>query len=309
MLVLLNPTAGGGKARRRWERVAAEVARRAGPFTLIATHSDDGARQAVAAALAAGETTFVAAGGDGTVNLVASALLAHSTADARRHIALGAVGLGSSNDFHKPRRPDAAIHGVPVRLDVAGAVPHDVGRLRYVDGDGQWRCRRWLLNASLGTTAEGNRRYNVDPAVARLKRLHPDLGMAWAALTALWQIGPRPMTVATDGEPAVPLDVTNLAVIKNPHVSGVLRYDSPYDPASGWFDVHVLNGASRSRRARTLAALCRGRFQGLPGTMSWRARRLRVRTDVPIAVEGDGEIVLTREVEFSLDQRALWVCA
>ncbi len=309
MLVLLNPTAGGGKAGRRWTRVAPKVERRIGPFMLVVPDGAEQARQAITAALGAGETTFVAAGGDGTVNVVAAALLAHTTADARRHIVLGAVGLGSSNDFHKPRRRDATIHGVPVRLDVARAVPHDVGRLRYLDADGTWRCRRWLLNASLGTTAEGNRRYNADPAVARLKRVHPDLGMAWAALTALWQIGPRPMTVATDGMPPVNLDVTNLAVIKNPHVSGVLRYDSPYEPATGWFDVHVLNGASRSRRARTLAALCRGRFQGLPGTLSWRARRLHVRAETPIAVEGDGEIVLTREVEFSLDPRTLRVCA
>lgn len=55
----------------------------------------------------------IAVGGDGTVNLLAQALLESVE---WREISLGALGTGSSNDFHKPRRK--RFHGLPARLDL-----------------------------------------------------------------------------------------------------------------------------------------------------------------------------------------------
>ena len=309
MLVLVNPHAGAGKGLARWPRVAPLLnGRVAAAHQHVAASAADAA-WAIRDALLAGERDFVAAGGDGTVNLVVTALMAQVPAAERAQLRLGAIGLGSSNDFHKPRRPDASIAGVPVRLDFDRAVRHDVGRMRYRTAGGEWECRRWILNASIGITAEGNRRYNDDPAVARLKRLHPDLGMAWAALGALRDGRPRPMRVGSDGARPVAERVTNIGVVKNPHFTGMLRYDTPYVPGSGLFDVHLLGGVSGLARTRAFVALCCGRFRGFPGTQSWRARQLHVSAVEPFAVEGDGEVVVTTDVEFSLDHQALAVCA
>jgi len=308
MLALVNPHAAGGNGRVRWERVRASVAALVGNLTTVLPADAREARDAVRRALLAGERDFIAGGGDGTVNLVVDALLAHVTVAERRRLRLGAVGLGSSNDFHKPHRPDGWIGKVPVRLRFDRTVAHDVGRLRYLRPDGEWRCRRFILNASIGVTAEGNRRFNDDPAVARAKRVHPDLGMAWAALAALFDGGPWPMRLATDGGVPETARVTNLGIVKNPYFTGMLRYDSAYEPGNGEFDVHLLGDVSRPARVRAIAALCIGRFTGRPGTSSWRARRLSVSADQPFAVEGDGEIVITTHAEFSLDPRALAVC-
>jgi diacylglycerol kinase family enzyme len=308
MLALVNPHAGGGKGLARWERVRDTVAHRVGGLVSTLPASAAEARDAVRRALWDGERDFIAAGGDGTVNLVLNTLLAHVTVDERRRLRLGAVGLGSSNDFHKPRPPDALIGDVPVRLRFDHTVAHDVGRLRYRLPNGEWRCRRFILNASIGVTAEGNRRFNDDPAVARAKRIHAGLGMAWAALAALFDGGPRPMHIATDGGQPVARRITNLGVVKNPHFTGMLRYDGAYEPGSGAFDVHVLGDVSRAGRVRAIAALACGRFSGCPGTMSWRARRLTVAADEPFAVEGDGEIVITTHAEFTLDPRDIAVC-
>jgi diacylglycerol kinase (ATP) len=308
MLAVVNGHAGGGKGLARWERVRATVADRAGPFQVVFPTAATQARDAVRDALLAGERDFIAAGGDGTVNLVVDTLLAHVTATDRRTLRLGAVGLGSSNDFHKPHRTDAWIGDVPVRLRFDRTVAHDVGRMRYLLPDGEWRCRRFILNASIGVTAEGNRRFNDDPTVARVKRVHPDLGMTWAALAALLDGGPWPMRIATDAAPPVTRRVTNLGIVKNPHFCGMLRYDTAYEPGSGAFDVHLLGNVSRIARVRAILGLCRGRFVGRRGTASWRARRLGVAAEVPFAVEGDGEVVVTTHAEFSLDPRALAVC-
>jgi len=308
MLAVVNRTAGGGKGLARWRRVAPRIEDALGPFTTVFPRDADDARAVVRRAVLDGECDFLAAGGDGTVNLVVTTILQHTSERDREAIRLGAVGLGSSNDFHKPVRPDRRIEHVPVRLAFHQTVRHDVGRLRFRAPDGGWDCRRWILNASIGITAEGNRRYNDDPGVARLKRVHPDLGMAWAALTALRRGRPRAMTLATDGGPPHRVQVTNLGIVKNPHFTGVLRYDSAHDPGSGRFTVHLLGDVNGRGRLGTFAALRRGRFTGRSRTATWQACRLRVTAADPFAVEGDGEVIVTTEAEFSLDPRALAVC-
>ncbi|MDH4043628.1 MAG: diacylglycerol kinase family protein [Gemmatimonadota bacterium] len=309
MLAIVNPTAGGGKGLARWQRVAPKLARRLGMFTAVFPRDADDAREVVRRAVLDGECDLIAAGGDGTVNLVVATVLQHTSTADRESVRLGAVGLGSSNDFHKPVRPETVLERVPVRVAFHQTVRHDVGRLRYRTLAGEWQCCCWILNASVGITAEGNRCYNDDPMVTRVKRVHPDLGMVWAALIALGRGAPRTMTVATDGGPEHQARVTNLGIVKNPHFTGVLRYDSAYDPGSGYFTAHLLGDVSGRDRLRAFIGLHRGHFTGLPGTATWRARQLRIRAEEAFAVEGDGEIIMTTDAEFTLEPRALAVCA
>ena len=68
--------------------------------------------------------------GSGTVNGVLNAILAQGA-----DVTLGAIGLGSSNDFHKPFAKDKRVGGAPVRLDASRAIRADVGRAVLTDRD------------------------------------------------------------------------------------------------------------------------------------------------------------------------------
>ena len=78
MFVLVNPEAGGGKALERWRSIEADVRERIGPFRCTVAAGPLVLERCVTRELARGETDFVAAGGDGTVNAVVSALVEHS---------------------------------------------------------------------------------------------------------------------------------------------------------------------------------------------------------------------------------------
>jgi diacylglycerol kinase family enzyme len=101
----------------------------------------------------------------------------------------------------------------------------------------------------------------------------------------------------------------NLGVVKNPNFTGCLRYDSPYEPDSGEFFVHLLAESSLRDTVITLARLARGRFAGRRTARSWRGNWLALASARPFAVEADGEIVVTRRAEFSVAPRALQVCS
>lgn len=307
MLVLLNPTAGGGRAIARWRGVTQRLNGQLGPFELCDSSLPRQVEARIASCLRVGERRFVAADGDGTVNLLITSLVDVASPLQLAQVTVGAVGLGSSNDFHKPFR--GGVSGVPCRLEFSAAAPRDLGVLLYTDADGVARRRFWLNNASVGVTADGNHRFNCPgPLLRWLKQASSGLGIAYAAVSALFAHRPRRMTLQTDDGPTVTVSVSNLGVVKNPHFAGSLRYDSPFQPANGLFHVHLLEGQSRVRLLSSLLGLTRGRFAGRPGSRSWRARKLTLQAAEPFPIEVDGEVVLARCACFALRPAGVRVC-
>ena len=309
MIVVLNPEAGGGNALAKWQKIESRVRTIIGECRLVVPRDRAAIRSSVRSGLGGGEADFVAAGGDGTVNAVVAALVEEAGLGSLGHIRLGAVGLGSSNDFHKPF--DQVIDGIPVKLNFGATVRHDICLLVYRDGAGATRTRPWIINASIGTTAEANRFFNApDATLGFLKRTMPGWAIAYAALHTIVTYGGTRVTISLGGggNRALRTNVRNLGVVKNPHFTGALRYDSPFEPNGGRFWVHVLHGVRLPRVLIALAGLARGRFAGRQGTSSWRAPKLSVESEVPFAVEADGEVVTATRAYFSVAPFGLEVC-
>lgn len=309
MFVLLNPEAGGGKALERWRQIEDEVRRRLGPFRCMVAAGPLVITRCVVRELERGERDFVAAGGDGTVNAVASALIEHAGAVDLAHVRLGAIGLGSSNDFHKPISKDRTIGGFPAKIGFSHALLTDICTIDYASHlNLQMKCE-WLINASVGTTAEANDFFNrPDRVLHALKRALPTAGMVYSALRAIVKYRPQPIEFAVDGAPALKTCARNLGVVKNPNFSGSLCYPSPHEPTGGQFYVHLIEGIRLPRLALLLCRLLRGRFSG-PGTRTWKARRVHVRANRPFAVERDGEVIHTNDATFEIVPEAIQLCA
>jgi len=300
MLAIVNPRSGGGRGEERWRRIEGDLRRALGSLETATLVTRTGLDRRIAHALADGETRFLAAGGDGTVNAVVDALVRLAPSSLREDVTLGAVGLGSSNDFHKPVR--TRVGGRPCRIEFASATPHDVGLLRATDAGGTLRIRHWILNASVGTTADANRFFNEpDTVLGWLKRTSTSLGITYAALRALLTVPPRDITLRLEENFCRRGPTRNLGFS--------LLYDSPFEPDSGRFFVHHLEGVSLLRLLHAFVRLSRGRWRGTPGASSWRATAASVfNGGAPFAVEFDGEVMLVREASFRLLPRKLRIC-
>ncbi len=296
-LVLLNPNARRGRGRTRYAAVKADIDQ---VFDARVVETEPtGNDGPIRAALDDGIRTFIAAGGDGTVNAVIDALVRLRGAIVLDDLTLGAVGLGSSNDAHKP--VELEIAGIPARIDARHAVPRDVGMARWDGGE-----RAFLVSASVGVTAAANALFNREDIVLRLlKRCWVDGAIAWAAVRtiATWRNLSATLIVQ---ETSSAIALTHLGVAKTPWLAGGLHYDTPVEP--GRFAVNLCEGMSRLRTISTLAALARGRFVGLPGTRSWSAPRASVVLDEPCDLELDGEIFRASRVSFELLQERIRLC-
>lgn len=302
-VVVLNAAARHGTAERRFELVRERIGR---DFDLRVVPTDLEGRWHgyVRDAIRDGAGVALAAGGDGTVGAVASALLSWPEAE---HVVLGAVGLGSSNDYHKPF---GALHsGVPLRIDEETARPRDVGRAVYCVNDGSSMERAFLVSASVGVTARANAIFNDSPGAVLgfLKRRWVGGAVFYAALAALArhvEIGARVRLDDEEGRFAL----SNLSVLKTPFLSGCLRYDTPVGPDSGLLAANLCHGMGRLGLVFTLVGLARGRFTGRPRTRAWLARRIEVDLDVPAVLELDGEVVAAQKVAFDILPRRILVC-
>ena len=129
-LVILNPRARRGAAARDYDRVRAEVETGFRVRDALLDSAGEWLR-ALDRARREGVERVVAVGGDGTVHAVANAILGDGSG-AWDGVTLGAVGVGSSNDFHKPcrtrMRGDSGSH----RRSLARATPvSPPGRTRW----------------------------------------------------------------------------------------------------------------------------------------------------------------------------------
>lgn len=304
--IFLNPNCNYGTGLSRWEKVKEKVLTRMGKFEVEEILSPDEIIFQVSKALKNGENIFIAAGGDGTVNLLLNTIMKLS---GNPDLTIGAVGLGSSNDFHKPLRAKAFINGIPVRIDFENAFPCDVIRIDYRDIEGHQNTRFCLINASIGITAEANAIFNSRLRFIRmLQRISADAAITAAALKAIFTYRDIPCQLAVNKGEKQRFSVTNLGIIKNPHFAGSLCYDTPIEPDDGKLGINLCMGLSLRERIGMLVALYNHRFQGCPKTKSWIATRLSVRSDQSFALEVDGEVIYATSVEFNIIPKRVRCC-
>jgi diacylglycerol kinase (ATP) len=310
MMIVVNPHARAGLALAQWRRIAPAIAER-WPHEVVFPDTEEMSRLAVQTAAAAGHEVVASASGDGGVHLALNALMDPATDKPRWPVALGAIGLGSSNDFHKPRRQDHDVGGIPAALDQASGRWVDLGRVDFVTPEGEEQTEYFVLNSSFGAVAEGNARYNSPNGVlAALKRMHVGAAIQWCSLETLVGYKNVPASVEVDGR-AVPCQaITSLGVIKRVHFAGDMRYDTPVTSSDGHFDVNLCGDMGRGELVRAMLAIMSGRFlaAGLPKTHHWRATQVRVVPAKPAALELDGEVRTVISATFRLIPSAIRLC-
>lgn len=303
-LVLVNTAARGGTGRARLARAWPAVVARFEPRA-VELDGTGAWRGEIRVALDAGVRHFVAAGGDGTVGALADALWHASDRVALPALTLGAVGLGSSNDFHKPVRSRVA--GVPLRLD--GGEWRDVGRVRYLDETGAEREHAFLVSASLGVTAAANAFFNRGDALLQaLRRRWTTGAIAYAALHEILRHRAVTLDLVLPGTQER-VRAASLSVLKTKHLAGGLAFDTPVAPDDGLLAVNLIEDRGRLATFAMLVSLAHGRFAGRPGARHWSLPELVVEAEAPLPLEIDGEVVLARRARFDVLAERILACA
>ncbi|HWI73968.1 MAG TPA: diacylglycerol kinase family protein [Baekduia sp.] len=271
--LLVNPSAGGGRALKLLPAVEAELTRLGVPFRVERTQSIRHARELATAAADAGEVA-VPFSGDGLVGAVASALRGRDDA------IMGLLPGGRGNDFARVmglgRDPVAACvvlrDGVPRPIDVG----------EVVSGNASSPGQTFVGIASLGFDSVANQLANEAPAF-----LGP-MVYAYAALRAMVTWRPATFDVTVDRERRTFQGWTVAAANGRAYGGGMyLAPDAELD--DGVLDVVMVAPRSRRDFVAGLPHVFKGTHLRREGISLLRGAEVRIAADRPFTVYADGD--------------------
>jgi diacylglycerol kinase (ATP) len=288
--VLVNPHAGakGGIPTNRAtvEDVKAVMERNGLGDDLVVTASVEEAVTVSRDAVSQGYDVVVAAGGDGTIEPIASQLLGTRTA-------LGILPLGSWMNI-------ARMLGVSHDLDEAAALIA-AGAVRTIDV-GEARGQLFFEGGSVGLNAA---------VFAEAHRIDDETGRFRALGSALWVLlRYRPPRMILQLDDRV-LTTRALAVsVANGPYTGLgftVSPDALLD--DGLLDVVIFSRFSRTELIRHFGAIAFGRRRYTAKTTTYRSRSVRVDGVHPLPCRADAHDLGGTPVEFTVRPRALRVIA
>ncbi|MDR7542908.1 MAG: diacylglycerol kinase family lipid kinase [Armatimonadota bacterium] len=283
---IINPTSGGRRALRQWYRVRA-VLEQAG-WQIEERISE---RRGHARDLAAGASARVvlAAGGDGTAHEVANGLL-----QSRRGGVMAVLPLGTGNDFARalglPRDPLAAaamlIRCKPRALDV-----------------GEVNGRYFLTISGVGFDGEVARQVNAWPKVLSAVTMY-GLGILKTLVTY------RPVEASITANGFTERErLFLLAVANTAWNAGGMWLVPQARPDDGFLHAVIAGPLTRLETLLVLPKVFSGGHLGHPKVRAVQAREIRVTSEVPLAIQADGEAVGTIPAVFRVHPGALPVLA
>lgn len=266
--LVVNPSAGKGRAQRLLPEVAGLFRDAGHPVEVLLSRDVDEARGMAVRAVDDGVGTLVVMGGDGMVHLGINVV-----ADRPGVSNLGLIPAGTGNDLCRGL-------GMDVKDPVAAARAIASGPPRAID---VLQVNDTFVGGVVATGFDAlvNARAN---AMARPKG---SLRYAVAALAEIASFDPLPYRLVVDGE-VRELDAMLLAVGNSAYYGGGMKICPDADPSDGLLDLTIVHSASRAKLLRLLPQTFSGRFVRDPCVERLRARSVRVeRAD--LAGYGDGE--------------------
>jgi YegS/Rv2252/BmrU family lipid kinase len=286
VLLLVNPSAGGGRAREVLPEAERVLSAHDIEYRTVSTKSLEHGCEEAREAAAAGEIIAVVSG-DGLVGQIGGVL-------AGTDATLALVPGGRGNDF-------ARALGIPV--DPVSAVELiATGTIREIDV-GEVNGRRFVCIASCGFDSDANRIAN------ETKRIRGQAVYLYAALRALTEWRPARFTLALDGEE---IEFTGYGVAAaNTKAYGGGMYVAPgAEPDDGLLDVVWMGDTGKlSFLTNVLPKVFKGTHVRHREVIVRQAREVQIDADRPFAVYADGDHLADLPVTVRLLPRALRVIA
>ena len=292
---VINPRAGGGRSGRRAQALRDRFSGTSLGFDHVLPGDRLATIEQTRRALHAGYEQIVAVGGDGTINAVVNGFFENGAAiNSRAQLCI--VDAGTGSDYVR------AVYGTRAHdwcacIESPQVQSVDVGRIVSV---GTGRAALYFVNmASVGLSADVVLRKQAMPAF-----LPGVLSYAFPAFAALFRARPFETRIELDGA-VHEGEILNLFVAKGVTAGSGMRLGGAVTLSDGAFDVTVVKAMSLVRALPSFVHLFDGRFDDERRFIKTTASCVVVSTREPMAIEFDGEVEGTTDVEFTIVSQAL----
>ena len=252
-LVIINPTAGSGKAAARWPSIAAQLTSATGRFDHVFTETPNHATMLASRAAREGMERIIAVGGDGTANEVTNGILACRDTGAALP-RLGVIPCGTGSDFCRSLglKPDPA--AAVARIASGATRLIDVGIAQYTRISGVVASRHFINIATFGLSGQISCNLNNR---AKVSALPGPVRYLTETLRALASYRPPRMRITIDGK-AIERGVYFAAVANAKYFGGGMHIAPAALLDDGLFDIVILDAISKWQLVRKIGKVYRG---------------------------------------------------
>ena len=285
IIILFNPAAGRGRARRKFQ-AALEALQRAGiELEIQESRSAEHLRVLARQALAEQPDVVVSAGGDGTHHHVLNVL-------AGSDVPMGILPLGTGNDL-------ALGIGIPTDPRQAASALLK-GKTKQIDL-GRVGSAFYAGMAGVGLDAMVARYVNE-----RAQRIRGRLAYGWGVLRCLQAYQPRPLEVRADnlnfsGE------IMSVLIGNYPFYGGGFRIAPRARADDGLLDVCLVPAMSKLQLLPWIPRVYRGTHLAHPHIRYFQTPRIELHSPGPLELFADGEFMQELPVAIEAAPRALRV--
>jgi diacylglycerol kinase (ATP) len=284
--LIVNPTAGSGRARARLPELLRTLQRRGIQAQIAETRAPGDATRLVHEARAAGVDCLLIVGGDGTLNEVSQGYLdADGLPLPGPDLALLAAGTGG--DFRKSFDIGTSLEEAVERLARAEARPLDLGILELTTHSGETVKRAFLNITSFGLGGLTDRLVNAGP-----KWIGGRAAFLVGALRAMASYRNAPVRIRVDGEVWLEAPILNVAIANGRYFGGGMKVAPAADPGDGLFDLIAIHSLTRLQAAALSRHIYRGSHVNEPGVLVTRGSLIEAESLLPraeVLIDMDGE--------------------
>lgn len=285
ILVLINPEAGRGSARRKFPELEAASLKHNLSIDPRFTKHPGHARKLAAQAVEEGEKLLVVMGGDGTISEVADAL-------ADSGVTIGVIPAGTGNDIARslgilPGDTEAAFG----RIVKGDTISFDVG-LEKLTG------RRFVSFIGCGFPAM------VAEEANKMKYMKGSPVFFLSLYKAVIKLRGIPLVLTLDGQ-RKEMICTSVMIQNTPFTGGGLKVAPGARINDGYFDVVVVDEIGRVELMRNFPKLYSGRHLDHPAFHLMRGKQISVELPENQLVSYDGETTSADRLEIEIKPGAI----
>lgn len=285
-VVVVNPRAGAGRAKRRLDQLGNALRGRGATFEVRETRGPRDAIRIVREALRQGFTGIAAVGGDGTMHECVNGFFDDGGQPIAPEAWLGVLPVGTGGDFRRTLGLGLDLDAAVERLVAAKPRPIDVGDLELSGPDGSPRRTMFINIASFGLSGVVVELVNDTP-----KFLGGRASFLLGTLRAMARYRNERVALHLDDSPPRITTVQTVAVANGQYFGGGMHVAPKAILDDGLFDVTVLEDMSTLDALRLTKPMYGGTLLEQPKVASFRAKVVRAESAAgrSLALDVDGE--------------------
>lgn len=292
-LVIINPNAGIGKAKKDWTHISGLLSRRGFDYLALFTEGPIHAITLTAEYIAKGFRKIIVVGGDGTMNEVVNGIFKQQSVPTSS-VSLGMISVGTGNDWGRtygiPRDYEEAV----ALLKAENTVLQDAGTVSFYNNEE--KHERFFINmAGLGFDGLVAQKTNADKIKGKS---NPLLYLA-NLLSSLFSFKSCGARVVVDGV-EIKEKMFSISIGIGQFNGGGMRQAPDAKPDDGLFDVTLIKDMTKLSVIANVARLYNGTIKKHKRVVGLTGKNIIIEPDQPILIEADGESLGHSPFEFNI---------